>query len=312
MPAGPDPRPVSPRISVIIPSFNQGRYLERAICSVLDQGCRNLELIVIDGGSSDDSVDVLELYDADLAYWSTAWDSGPAEAINAGLRRSTGDLVVVLDADDLLQPHALTDVTRAAIDEPDTLWWIANAERIDADDQTLGRREAPTPLSLEAVLMHDAGDLPLSTAVFRREVFEHFGDFDGTLRFAYGYDLGCRLLAEDCQPGKLHSPFAMLREHDESLSATQTLALGREYIEVAAAHADALAVPDRIQLWRNCEERRRIYTLAEAETRRDAGRRLLWNQALRHPWWLTNDRYRQVLLQGGVHPQMTAPQRRAA
>jgi len=89
----------TPRISVIIPCLNHGQFIEQAICSVLDQGYDNLELIVLDGGSEDDSVDIISIYEEDLAYWHSEWDSGPAEAINAGLVRSTGQIICIL-ADD--------------------------------------------------------------------------------------------------------------------------------------------------------------------------------------------------------------------
>ena len=99
-----------PRVSIIIPCLNQGQFIEQAICSALDQGYENLELIVLDGGSEDDSVDILNMYSDDLAYWHSEWDSGPAEAVNAGLVRSTGEIVCVLAADDVLLPDVFVQL----------------------------------------------------------------------------------------------------------------------------------------------------------------------------------------------------------
>ncbi|WP_172640040.1 glycosyltransferase family 2 protein [Desulfovibrio sp. X2] len=106
-----------PTFSVIIPSFNQAQYLEQTLLSVLGQGCPGLEVLVLDGGSSDGSVDILRAYEDRLAFWRSRKDSGQAEAINEGMARATGDILCWINSDDLLMPGALLDVA-AAFPEP--------------------------------------------------------------------------------------------------------------------------------------------------------------------------------------------------
>ena len=99
-----------PRITIITPSYNQGQYLEQTINSVLDQGYPNLEYIIIDGGSSDNSVSIINKYQKYLHYWISEPDKGQSDAINKGLKIATGDVVNWLNSDDYYMPSALKHV----------------------------------------------------------------------------------------------------------------------------------------------------------------------------------------------------------
>jgi glycosyltransferase involved in cell wall biosynthesis len=102
-----------PRISIITPSYNQGDYLEQTIQSVLEQGYPNLEYMVIDGGSTDQSVKIIKKYEKHLAYWTSEKDQGQSHAINKGLQRATGEIINWLNSDDYYQPGALQAVANA-------------------------------------------------------------------------------------------------------------------------------------------------------------------------------------------------------
>jgi glycosyltransferase involved in cell wall biosynthesis len=99
-----------PRITVVTPSFNQARYLEETICSVLNQGYPNLEYIVIDGGSTDGSVDIIRKYEPQLTYWTSEKDKGLYDGIQKGLGRSTGEIMTWINADDKYHQQCLFTV----------------------------------------------------------------------------------------------------------------------------------------------------------------------------------------------------------
>src|SRR5579872_7498135 len=111
-----------PSISVITPSLNQSPFLEETIRSVLLQGYPHLEYIVMDGGSTDKTVDVLKKYEAGLTYWESRRDHGQAAAINKGFHRATGQIVAFLNSDDYYQPGALAAVAQVFMQQPDVKW----------------------------------------------------------------------------------------------------------------------------------------------------------------------------------------------
>src|SRR5437870_3630005 len=104
---------IQPTLAVVTPSYNQGHFLEETILSVLNQGYPNLEYVVVDGGSTDESVEIIRKYEPWLAYWVSERDQGQTHAINKGLARATGEVFAYLNSDDLFVPGALTAIGEA-------------------------------------------------------------------------------------------------------------------------------------------------------------------------------------------------------
>ncbi|QCR22174.1 glycosyltransferase family 2 protein [Pontibacter sp. SGAir0037] len=107
-----------PKISIVTPSFNQGKFIEETIRSVLAQNYPNLEYIIIDGGSSDETVDIIKKFEPWISYWISEPDRGQSHAINKGLERCTGEIFNWLNSDDWLEPNALYEVAKTFIDNP--------------------------------------------------------------------------------------------------------------------------------------------------------------------------------------------------
>jgi glycosyltransferase involved in cell wall biosynthesis len=129
-----------PRITIITPSFNQAAYLEQTICSVLGQGYPNLEYIIIDGGSTDSSVDVIRKFANRIAYWVSEKDRGQAHAINKGLERATGDIVAYLNSDDYYLDGALARVADCFNRYPDVDLLHGRCRVVDRGGMKVGER----------------------------------------------------------------------------------------------------------------------------------------------------------------------------
>ena len=294
-----------PRISVIIPNLNQELYLEQAICSVLDQGYDNLELLVMDGGSVDQSRSIIDSYAQDLDYWQSAWDSGPAEAVNTALTWATGQIVLVLDADDALLPHALDEA--AAAFAGGAKWAVGQAIRVDEIDEYLGELPAAPGRDLAAFLADQAGPLRSSAVFYRADLLKAMGGFDSAFKLAYAHEMHARLYAAQRPPTTLRVQVAAVRDHDQSLTATHSLLCGREYLDAAERYARHLAPTPRFELWRTCDESRRIFAAADVQMHQQNHTRALWHQLLKRPWWLARHDYRQKLLLKAVPVEVSRP-----
>jgi glycosyltransferase involved in cell wall biosynthesis len=132
-----------PRISVIMPSFNQAAYLEEAICSALDQNYPNLEFMILDGESTDGSPEIIERYASHLAYWYSRPDGGQSAAIDCGMSRATGALAGWLNSDDVLLPGALQSVAEAYLERPEGGLFGGNLMFINRDGIITGFLRMP-------------------------------------------------------------------------------------------------------------------------------------------------------------------------
>jgi glycosyltransferase involved in cell wall biosynthesis len=128
-----------PKVSIITPSFNQGKFLEASICSVLEQNYPNIEYIIVDGGSQDESVEVIKKYQDRLAWWVSEKDKGHADALNKGFSRATGEILAWLNSDDIYFPNAISEVVAVLTSHPEVGMVYGDAELIDDAGMTVGQ-----------------------------------------------------------------------------------------------------------------------------------------------------------------------------
>jgi glycosyltransferase involved in cell wall biosynthesis len=184
-----------PRISIITPSFNQGRFLERTIRSVLNQGWQNLEHIVIDGASTDGSPEVIRRYDRHLAYWVSEPDRGQTDAVIKGLERATGKYVTWVCSDDVLFPGSLEKMVAALEAHPEAGIVYGGVAFIDEEDRVLKVQSYPD-MSLGKLLYEKHSTVAQPSSLIRRRTFDAAGGLDRSLSYCMDYDLWIRLLRQ--------------------------------------------------------------------------------------------------------------------
>ena len=292
-----------PRITIITPSFNQADYLERTIQSVLNQNYQNLEFFIVDGGSTDASVDVIRKYEDRISWWVSEKDAGQTDAINKGLRRASGSIIAYLNSDDMFVRGALQTVSQVFTSKNDLRWLIGGCVQIDGEDHPIGRFEHETPSSFAEYLKRTSGLLPQPSSFWSAELFHDHGHFDLGLHYSFDYEFNCRLLARGEWPGMTQANLAAFRMHDTSKGTTAPQKFGLERIAIARRYAHLLPLHQRVQLYRNLGYRERRYAICAAE---ETVGRLPWSSVLKRPWWLASQQVRRSLLSGPVAKRSAA------
>jgi glycosyltransferase involved in cell wall biosynthesis len=182
-----------PRISVITPSFNQARFIERTIRSVLNQGWPNLEYIVIDGASTDGSREIIRRYEPYLSRWFSEPDRGQTDAILKGLGHATGEYVTWICSDDVLFPGSLERMAGALAAHPEAGIVYGGVAFIDEEDRILKVRSYPD-MDLSKLLYERHSTVAQPSSLIRRKTLDEAGGLDRTLSYCMDYDLWIRLL----------------------------------------------------------------------------------------------------------------------
>jgi glycosyltransferase involved in cell wall biosynthesis len=167
---------VYPKITLVTCSYNQGQFLEDTIQSVLNQRYPNLEYMVIDGGSKDNSVEIIRRYERQLAYWISEPDSGQSDALCKGFDRGTGEIFGWLCSDDLLEPGALLEVGRLFADNPEMDVVFGDTTFIDAKSNVT-RRYKVFPFH-RWLLLNTANYIPQPSTFWRAKLYRQVGGLD--------------------------------------------------------------------------------------------------------------------------------------
>ncbi|MBT8588780.1 glycosyltransferase [Polynucleobacter paneuropaeus] len=181
-----------PRITIITPSFNQAQFLERTILSVLDQDYPNLEYIIIDGGSTDGSVEIIKKYEKNITYWVSENDEGQSQAINNGLKRATGEWVGWQNSDDIFYPCTFRALADTAKKNCESSLIIGNMNLIDESDHVINNLKYVVP-TYQSLLV-EGMVLTNQAAFWRRSVHEKIGYLNENLHYGFDFEWFLRVL----------------------------------------------------------------------------------------------------------------------
>jgi glycosyltransferase involved in cell wall biosynthesis len=178
-------------ITIVTPSYNQAEFLEKTILSVLNQDYSNIEYIIVDGGSTDGSQEILKRYADHLSWWVSEKDQGQTDAINKGFARANGEILAWLNSDDTYEPGAVSAAVGFLQSRPEIGMVYANTNLIDKNDRVIGR--FPSSQTDYRRLKRGYVHIPQQSAFFRAVLWKKVGPLDPSFYFAMDYDLWVRL-----------------------------------------------------------------------------------------------------------------------
>ena len=234
-----------PRISLVTPSFNQGAFIDRTINSVLSQNYPNIEYLIQDGGSTDETKLILEKYQKDITYWEMTSDDGQSQAINRGFSKTCGEIMGWLNSDDLLLPDALTCIGDYFRRNPDVDVVYGNRIIIDENDMEIGRWILP---GHDSAILSWADYVPQETLFWRRSLWERVGGkIDESFRFAMDWDLLIRFRDAGAKFSHIDRFLGAFRVHVEQKTSAQINDVG--FLEMARLRERCLGrLPDPMEI----------------------------------------------------------------
>ncbi len=220
-----------PRISIVTPSYNQGQFIEETIRSLLLQGYPDIEYIVVDGGSSDGTVDIIARYEPWLAYWHSAQDNGQTDAINIGFEKATGEWLAYINSDDTYLLGAL----KAAVSMAASAWVVGGCIGTDATGRHLRHFPPLSPTSRESWLrMWERGQtlqIAQPAVFWRSDVMKRLGPFSTQLEYVFDHEYFMRITEIFGKPSLCDLDLATYRMHPASLTCTRHRLFRKERIE---------------------------------------------------------------------------------
>jgi glycosyltransferase involved in cell wall biosynthesis len=237
---------MKPRISIVTCSYNQAAFIRATLLSVLNQDIEGLEYLVIDGASTDGSIDIIRQLESRITTWISEPDSGQSDALNKGLMLASGDIVGWLCSDDILLPDALAEVVEFFDSHPEVDAIYGNAIIINEDGRPLRmKREIKF---YPWILTYDHNYVPQPSMFWRRKLHEHAGYLRNDLHFTMDLELWLRFYAAGANVRHVNKCWSGMRRHGNQKVFTQTGAIRREnaLLRKEYASAGAPVLPDRL------------------------------------------------------------------
>ncbi len=219
------------KISIVTPSYNQGQFLEETILSVLNQDYPNIEYIIIDGGSTDNSVDIIKKYADRLTYWVSERDKGMTHALNKGFARTTGDILNWINSDDFFLPGAFQAAANAFNEGDSRLGFIYGSCQHILADGTIFHIKKPVDFDA-GILRYGQNLFAQPASFFHRRVLDKIGLLNEKLLYAMDYEFWIRAYNEGFKFKNIEVLLAAFRFHGESKTVGGRYKQKKEYEQV--------------------------------------------------------------------------------
>lgn len=236
-----------PTLTVITPSYNQGRFLQETIDSVLSQGIAGLEYIIVDGGSTDESVEVIRRHERHLAWWVSEKDRGQSHAINKGIARATGTWLAYLNSDDVYLPGALQSLLDALRAKPAARWIAGGVVGFGSAEMPVHEWHLPTVPRGMLDLLSSRFQMAQPGHIWSRALVQQVGGFDESLRYLFDINLYAALIAHGVRCEALDRPVAGYRFHATSKTVAEGSLFEKEWDIIRARYVTSLAPLDRLR-----------------------------------------------------------------
>lgn len=204
-----------PKISIVTPSYNQGQYLEDTILSVLGQGYPNLEYLVLDAASTDNSVAIIKKYENQLSYWISEKDSGQADAINKGFARATGEILMWLNSDDVLMPNVLCFIAQQYIKNGDGIYFGNCIHFKENSNGSLYSGGSNVVRSYNTIALELSDSIIQPSSFWSKEVWSKNGILASDFHFGFDWEWFLRARKNKISFYPINKPISMYRIHDQ-------------------------------------------------------------------------------------------------
>lgn len=233
-----------PKITIITPSYNQGKFIERTIRSVLEQDYPNLEYIVVDGGSTDGTLDILKRYEGSLT-WISEKDQGQSDAINKGIKMSSGEILAYLNSDDVYERGAIRRVADFFLAHPSHMWLVGRCRIIDENDREIRRFITRyknfflNRYNYNVLLTTNFISQPAT--FWRRRVIDDIGLFNVAYHRVMDYDYWLRI-GRKYSPGIVKDCLAGFRVYQESKTSGDFVESFRQELAVSQKYSNSIVI----------------------------------------------------------------------
>jgi len=240
---------IYPKLSIIIPNYNYGNYIEETICSVINQNYKNLEIIVIDGGSTDNSVEIIKKYQSKINYWISESDAGQADAINRGLQVATGDYVAYINSDDVYLPNAFHKIflNKKSIDSDFIYGDVMIGESLINSKPNRTKKNEMNLFSLIQFYYSAKYIIPSQSVFIKREFLlkNNLNSLNINLHYCMDLDWYCKI--SRCKPKvykykKIHSFF---RINENTKTVKQSFKMKEEALKIAYFYIENLSTQEK-------------------------------------------------------------------